>query len=417
MHYLFIHAYYGPDTPGGIETLIGRMSKWLVKRGHRVTLLTATADKWLYVLPKEVQCFQLKEKFREFFYPFHAARLWKRLGITDVNVIKTFDLPTSWVGSIISGLGRKPAKVIAGIYNPYVFNYKQGGQVLMNGWPLYLKNYLKNIPGDARVFCDAEELRDLKLMHGNQEKAVFWPLPVDGERFEGVKRTPQWGHIVSIGRLAPMKEYNFYMVDVVAKLRNAGYDVKWTVYGSGAYKPRMQELIKEREMEDYIILQGDIDYRHLEKAMQEAYVFVGMGTAYLEASFCRVPGLLALPYEINGLTWGPIYNRPFGTTPQVGELPKLHVFEEIVRILKLSETEYHKEAERVHNHVQAYNLDNRMREFEALVEQAGYPRRNRFLYWQNYLYAIGRALGVRLDGLAGINKQPLKLEPAMVTNN
>jgi hypothetical protein len=132
-----------------------------------------------------------------------------------------------------------------------------------------------------------------------------------------------------------------------------------------------------------------------------------MGTAILEASFSSVPSVPASAYEPLGLTYGPIYTLPFGMIGQVkdDEPPKMHVYDELVRILKLSEAEYQAEAKRVCEHVQGYGLDERMLEFQSLVNNAGYPKRDQPLYYQNYLYAAGRSVGIRLDNWAGMKRK------------
>jgi glycosyltransferase involved in cell wall biosynthesis len=396
MRYLFL--YHSPDVLGGIETLISRMSKWLIARGDHVTLLTTSVTQWKGILPAGIECRTPGKRFRDLYYPLHAARLWKELEVPDVDIIKTFDLPTSWVGCILSGLMSKAAKVISGIYNPHVFAVNRGRQVLMDGWPLYLRNFLENIPNDARILWVPDEIRELQDVHGPNQSARLWPLPIDGERFRNVVRTPKWGQIVSIGRLALMKEYNLYMVEVIGALRAAGYDVKWDVFGTGPYEPQMRALIKQHKLEEHIILRGELEYHRFAEALQNAYVFVGTGTALLEAAFCGVPSVLTLAYETAGMTYGPIHRLPFGMAGQLAkEPPRFKVLDEITRILELSPQDYQKESEQTLECVQGYCLDPRMKEFETLVAQAGYPNRRPLLYWQNYLYALGRRVGVRLD--------------------
>ena len=74
MHFVFI--YPSPGIFGGIETLLARMSRWLTRNGHQVTLLVETGGSWTEVLPPEARCITLGDRFRELYYYLHAGRLW-----------------------------------------------------------------------------------------------------------------------------------------------------------------------------------------------------------------------------------------------------------------------------------------------------------------------------------------------------
>src|SRR5690606_16390596 len=116
-----------------------------------------------------------------------------------------------------------------------------------------------------------------------------WPLPVDSDHFIPADRRPIWGKIVSIGRLSEMKEYNFYMIEVVAELIRRGYDVTWTVYGAGEFEEVMRTMIRERNLEGVIALAGPMPYERCRQVLSDAYVFVGMGTTIVEAAMFGVP--------------------------------------------------------------------------------------------------------------------------------
>ncbi len=82
MHFLFIYSSGG--HLGGMQTLAVRMTRWLVKNGHKVTLLIKSGDKWAHLLPKEARCIALGERFGELAYYNHAKRLWESLGHSGV---------------------------------------------------------------------------------------------------------------------------------------------------------------------------------------------------------------------------------------------------------------------------------------------------------------------------------------------
>ena len=248
---------------------------------------------------------------------------------------------------------------------------------------MIMKNYLRCIPADARLFCGVDQLEELQQVYG--QKGILWPLPIDTRRFEPAVRNPRWGKLVSVGRLSPQKEYNLYMINVVKELRKKGYPVTWSVYGVGEFEPEMRERIRQEGLQDAISMEGTAPYRNFWQVLSDAYVFIGMGTAILEAALFRVPNLYAIPYDRVGITAGPVYRIPPGSNaPPLSCPPPLRVIDELERILRLSRAEYEKEEEMSYRHVRHHELEASMAHFLRLVQSAGPIRRSKWLYLANY---------------------------------
>jgi glycosyltransferase involved in cell wall biosynthesis len=383
MHFLFI--YVSPGVLGGIETLIVRMSRWLVNNGHKVTLLVRSGENWSGALPKEVRCITLGRPFRELSYYWHAKRLWDQFGIERPDIIKGFELESAWIACLLAAIIKGNPKVIAGIYNPLVFRwyYAPKSLPLWDANRLYLHNYLKHIPANARLFCGIDQIEELEEVH--QQKGVLWPIPLETTQFEPALRKPKWGKIVSIGRLSPMKEYNLYMIDVVKTLRDRGHDVTWSVYGTGEYETTMRERIRKAGLEQFISMEGTAPYARFRKVLEDAYVFVGMGTSILEAALFKVPNVNALGYDREGMTTGPVYRFPRGSIgPGIHAPTNLKVVDEIERILRLSPAEYRAEEDRVGSHVEVHEMKRSMNDFLQLVRDAGPIKIKKSLYLTNY---------------------------------
>jgi len=393
MKFLFI--FNSPGILGGIETLIVRTSRWLLDQGHQVSLLTYSSENWEHLLPAGVRVITLGERYRELYYYLHAMRLLKELKLEKPDIIKSFDLPASWIACQLASLCGPKCKVIAGIYNPAVFKWYYGAGAI-KAWEarrLYLANYLNNIPQNARIFCGVDQITELEEVH--QQKGQLWPLPLDTSQFEPACRKAKRGEIVSIGRLSPMKEYNLYMIDVVQELRKRGNNVTWTVYGTGEYEAQMREKIEKLGMGNAIFLKGTLPYKAFWKALENAWVFVGMGTAILEASFFGVPNVCAVAYDSEGLTWGPVHRLPRGSlSPAITCLPRLRVVDEIERILRLSAADYEAEEKMVSTHVQVHDLRTSMNRCMEIVREAEPIRRAPVRYLANYpLWLLHKALG------------------------
>jgi glycosyltransferase involved in cell wall biosynthesis len=390
----FLLVYPSPGILGGIETLMGRMSRWLLNQGHQVTILTTSDQNWKDVVPKEVRCLALGEKFGGLKYHFHTGRILKELGVPAPDVIKSFNIKSAWVACQIATRINNGCKVIAGIYNPNVFTSECPPSSLafwrIDG--LYLRNFLRCIPANARLFCDVSQIEELEATH--QQAGLLWPLPIDTRHFAPATRNAKWGKIVSVGRLSPMKEYNLYMIDVVKELIHRGHKVTWSVYGEGPYESEMRQRIQQEGLEAVITLEGTVPYERFWQVLQDACVFVGMGTSILEASLFGVPNVVACGYDRQGVTYGPVHRLPSGSIGQLSVFPpRLKVVDEIERILRFNSAEYGAEQEAVCRHVQVHTMEQSMARFLELVRQADPVKpREPSLYLSNYpLHLVDRA--------------------------
>jgi hypothetical protein len=378
MHYVFIYPSSG--ILGGIETQMVRMSRWLVAHGHAVTVLTESDRDWGRLLPKEVRSFALAGQFKKLTYYFHAKSLWTKLNVPRPDVIKSFDFWTAWIAyqlTVIAG-----GKVVAGIYVPQPAIRQAHGS-------FYARHLVKRIPRLARIFMSPEQIEEFEAVYG--EGGELWQLPVDAGQFLPATRQPKWGKLMSVGRLAVMKEYNLYMIEVVEELRQRGHDVTWTAHGTGKYEAEMREMIRARGLEKFVTLAGAMPYERCWQMLADAYVFVGMGTTILEAALFKVPNVLALAYDRAGLTYGPIYRVPLGSVGDIRkEPPTLKVADEIERILKLSPEDYAAEAERVYQYARPYESDISMQRFVELTQAAPSNDKQLWRCLVNYLYWLPR---------------------------
>ena len=382
-------TYPSQGILGGIETLMARMSRWLVRNGHEVTFLIRSNRAWADIIDKKVNCVALGDRYRELHYFYHAEKMVKSLNISRPDVIKSFDITSSWVACQLSTIMGSKCKVIAGSYNPKEFSRDYPKNVLKqhNLKMLRLKSYLEAIPAEGKLFCGIDVIEDLMDIHG--EKGVLWPIPIDEREFEHAVRKPQKGIIVSVGRLAPMKEYNFYMIEAVGQLLEKGYRVHWIVYGEGKYETEMRRIIKNCHLENDISMKGTVQYKKFWRVLENAYVFVGMGTSVLEAAMFQVPNIRALPYDRSGATFGSTCKLPKNSLSNSTRIkPVERIVDEIERIFNLDEKDYDEESRIAQQSIAEHKIDNSMKQFLDIIKGAKpvmLSKRNMYKY---YLYRI-----------------------------
>jgi glycosyltransferase involved in cell wall biosynthesis len=391
VHFLFIASELGPSI-GGLEVQISRISKWLINKGHRVTLLTNTVCDFREIFHEEMKIAELGEQLSQLCFCHKARRAWSGLQIDRPDVIKAFDLTASWIASIFSSRINPAPKLLFGSYFPYVIP-KSRNPLKNFTHRLFLLNLRMNF-GDESILCMSEEhISEFRRHYGYDRNPNFWPLPIEDLSKDGPSRNPKWGHIVSVGRLAPMKEYNIYMIDVVARLRQKGHPVTWTVYGEGGLEGAMMARINALGLNEAIELKGRLPNTQFAAAMQDAYVFVGMGAAIIEAALCGVPGVVALAHDTSGVTYGPLYRFRFGNVGELmDEAPKRTVEAEIERVLGLREQEYEEEIQRTWDYANAYALEPSMERFLGIVAKASTPKASYVLFYWYYLHSMLKRL-------------------------
>jgi glycosyltransferase involved in cell wall biosynthesis len=387
MHFLFISSFLGPV--GGIEIQIARMSKWLIGRGYSVTLLTTTVRESRELFPKKMKIVELADRFPQLCFCRRTKRAWADLRIERPDVIKAFDLTASWIASILASEIRPAPKALFGNYFPR-FIPQSRNPLRYATFRLFLLNLRWNFPDDSILCMSEEHINEFRLNYGHHRNPMFWPLPVEDPSKNGPARTPKWGRIVSVSRLAPMKEYNLYMIDVIARLRQKGYPVTWTVYGEGEFAGAMNDRINALGLGEAIELKGRLANSQFATAMQDAYVFVGMGTAIIEAALCGVPGVVALAHDTSGVTYGPLYLFRFGNVGELMEAaPGRTVEVEIERLLGLREQAYKEEVRKTREYAKAYEMDaGSMDRFLGIVAKASAHKASHLLFYYYYVHNV-----------------------------
>lgn len=184
--------------------------------------------------------------------------------------------------------------------------------------------------GVAATVCE-ETGRDVT------EVNVF-PLGVDVARSkhkEGFSKGKRI-KIVSIGRLTNFKTYNLWMIDVVANLASRGYEVIYDVYGRGDIEAKVTE--KVRASGAPVFLKGTMKYSEFSRVVSEYDLFVGSGTAIIEASALGVPAIIGIESIPQPETYGYFSNISGFTYNELGlKLPLLDVGNLIEEFASLSE--------------------------------------------------------------------------------
>jgi len=276
---------------GGIETLMVRMANSVHRDGHNVSVFCPEGPvvseftpgiKWTKVsdgmaLGITLESFK-PEKGTEHVsiwtsHPFMIADAYRLQGI----------IWKKW---------RVTSNSISGIFIPAQF-------VVSNDLIGLIKNnIIMKLPplGSIYFMSDAVRLSFVEKFGHSFEK---WPVKklthnVETNNISWTPKNTNRLSIVSVGRLTPFKAYNFGAANIVKEIRDAGVDCEWHIWGEGKDLDLARAYAKTTGVGDFLQFHGTLPYREFASEVCKHSLFIGMGTAALEAASCGMPTVIAL---------------------------------------------------------------------------------------------------------------------------
>lgn len=282
---------YNQMNTGGIETLILRFAQYYRSKGLTLNvILTAGGGSLLPDLQRTAEVRIMNA------FPLMIDRdtLEKDPFYKDNKEVLVLCPEGNPIGLKIASLLHIPYKV--GVYHPEDYGMLASS---------FYRRLFDAIPDECKLFMNEDCLINHERIFDRKIHATIWPLPViTAKPLEELEtRSPEKNKIISIGRFDPFKTYNLTTIKAVSHLRAKGIDLKYDLYGYGLLEDQMRALIKKYNLTDSVFLKGMLNYNDLETTVQKAYVFVGCGTAAIEASHAGVPSIIAT-LETDGLANG-----------------------------------------------------------------------------------------------------------------
>lgn len=138
------------------------------------------------------------------------------------------------------------------------------------------------------------------------------PVPMD-------RREARWSaqqelgplRIVAVGRIVDFKAYNFALPRILTDLERKGYKIACDIFGYGAEEPKLVRTILDAEAGHLVSFKGPIALEDFDSIVSNYNLFIGMGTAAVQAAQLGVPTILAIVDDPDG-THGFIQDAPFG---------------------------------------------------------------------------------------------------------
>ena len=295
MRLLFV---YDNLSIGGIQTLIVRLGKHLASNGHAVTvLLNRHGDPQLSA--RLASSCQLVVEKTTLNIPLREATSVA----PEPDVIMAFDSP-----SLIEAVSLRKncfpgMPVVAGVFHPREYCPPPG--VARARDRLASRLFCELPPGNIAFMSEDCRSEHADRLGREFAASAIIPLPVDIGQYAHVDRSRMdRSKLVSIGRLTGFKTYNRTMIPVIAELNRNGGNYHYHIYGDGPDRRMVEQLISNWGVQDFVHLWGELPYAEMAKVLEDAFVFVGMGTSLIEASAAGVPSIVAIECTEEAKSYG-----------------------------------------------------------------------------------------------------------------
>lgn len=327
-----IFLVYGSLRTGGIETLIVRMANFFVSAGVRVSVCCTAGGELESSLDGRVNIISYIQT-TDLVGAVQASKAQMRMGST--VLIISFD-PISAARALIveRALFKKDMEIahISGVFHPraYFMTGERKDRIFLN----YL---LARAIGKERIFFMNVECRTTHSIQWGTElsSSPILALPVNwiDPTWQPSEKTTV--RVVSVGRLVDFKTYNLGAARIVKACLDRGVTVMWDIFGDGPLHGSIKAEIEAMGVASYVRLMGALDYKDFAATVAGYDLFVGMGTAALEAAMVGVPTICATVDEATRC-YGYLHSLPYGNVGELQSKPPTVELAELIQSYSVS---------------------------------------------------------------------------------
>lgn len=301
---------YGPMAMGGIETLLVRLANLLVREGRDVQLLCQDG-----VLARDFTSGVTVDLYRD--WDDARAIFAAKSKVGQQRLIVSLDPTSCALASwLLRGANGKDDFHITGVYHPRAW-------FLEDDWlRLAINRVLLRTIADDRIFFINDESRQhhSAWSRRNFTESAILPLGVRIHDSAPVRPTDGTIRIATVGRLADFKDFNLHIPAIARELIDSGLVIQWDVFGTGELAEQVERAIRDTATDHDVRLRGNLPYAELGPTLSHYDIFVGMGTAAVEAATLGLPTIVAVDRG-GDRTYGFIQDLPFGNICEMMDDP------------------------------------------------------------------------------------------------
>lgn len=276
---------------GGAEKSIINLANWLAKNNYDITLASVEENQLSFPLDEKVKflSFESKQKFDSkqkiiskinMHYQIYLNTK-KAIKMTNPDVIISF-----WIHPLLYTFLSKKNKKYVTIYSERCDPNLEYSNISK----LVRKIVMNKVSGIVFQTNDAKEYFPLKIQ--NKSIVIHNPVYVKIDDYELPQKLDN--RIVSIGRLDTQKNYSI-LIDAFYQIKDKFPDLILEIYGEGALHKKLDEQIKNLNLEKRVFLKGT--YKDVLNRIYGARLFVlpsiyeGMPNTLMEAMSLGIPAI------------------------------------------------------------------------------------------------------------------------------
>jgi len=358
----------------GGTTFILRMAKALRLKGMRLGVLVLTKhydEKLFYQIEEVADIFFLSDYVPwlfatgtqlDIFMPYQKERLLDMLTRYGghVHAIGIFGL--LFVGVLMKRT-MKEFCVSVGVYHQNEFMYKGVDSFFSN----IGVNIFKKLPKSNVVFYNENsKIAYSSFFDMNYAPSPLLPIGIEIPEIKEESIKQENFRIISVGNLYPFKTYNQHVISCMPKLLAMNSEVTYEIYGEGGNEQALRQQVNSLGLEASVFFKGRVKYDELNGLIQGSFLFVGSGTAILEAAVLGVPALIGIESAKEPVTYGFLSKvEGFSYHEEVEGKEKFQMQDMISSIL-LNEGAWEKEALACRDKAKAFSIQYTLLGFEQI---------------------------------------------------
>ena len=401
MNILYI---YTALPKGGIETFFLRITKKLSLNGHKVKFLFFTNyfdENLLNELKQFAEIFSINDflfapqiikkgsPISKLLFPLNNKLLSEKI-LYNIDHIHAPDFNSIlFVYKITNRKNKIP--ISTGVYHINEFNFTNN-----KNWNFVrmINSFLQKLPSENILFFNeiCKEFYNEKW-ENKFIKCTVTPIGIEISPTNDVCSGIQNNRIVSIGRFDTWKTYNFSMIEVIRSLKEKGMIFYYDSYGGGRQYEHLKKKVLKLGLEELVTFHPGVPYSEFKTKIVNKLMFIGAGTALIEASATGIPAMIGIENEEKALTYGFLHNTT-SYSYQENQLnyERIKIEFEIIFLKNCNEDSYFNECEKAKIRAQDFSIDKTYSDFILLMKNS-----KNFNFNINYFKLIYIVLGLTLN--------------------
>jgi len=201
----------------------------------------------------------------------------------------------------------------------------------------------------------------------------------------------------TVSRIVDFKTYNFWILDVIVKLKKIGINVTYDIYGHGPLLDELKNKVIKLDLLSQVQLCESFDYSEFNNIVHQYDLFIGSGTAIVQASslgVCSIVGIESIKEAVSYDFFHTVADYDYNIN--LADVPKITVEKLIIGFTTMSYNERQLLSEKHIQCVKSFKMETSVQNFEELDNQIENSKIKKFIFVRHsiskFFYLIRKQL-------------------------